>query len=311
LRLITDWMTYFAVRTVVCVVQASRMETCAWWSGVLAWVAYDLIRLRRGVIDDNLRHAFPDWSEAQRRKIARQMWRHLFLMVCEVAHAPRKIHSTSWREHIVLHDGRQLVELMLSRRPVVLVSGHFGNFEMAGFIAGLWGVQTYAVARPLDNPFLHAWVTRFRSSTGQHLLPKEGSAPQIQAVLESGGALALLADQHAGPKGCWVEFFGRPASCHKALALFTLTSKAPMLICYARRGGGPLQFEVGLAEMFDPVDGDERLLGVPPLSQWYSQVLEREICKAPEQYWWVHRRWRQPPPRREANQKRRPPPAAA
>jgi KDO2-lipid IV(A) lauroyltransferase len=84
-----------------------------------------------------------------------------------------------------------------------------------------------------------------------------------------------------------------------------------MLVCYARRAGAPLQFDVGLAEMFDPATGDSRLLGVPPLSQWYSEVLEREIRKAPEQYWWVHRRWRKPPAGRGKKKKRIPPPAAA
>jgi KDO2-lipid IV(A) lauroyltransferase len=310
LRILGDWLTYFAVRTIICIVQASRMETCAWWSNLLAGVAYDVIRLRRDVVDENLRHAFPDCTMSRRNQIARQMWRHLFLMVCEVAHAPRKIHETTWRDYITLNGAREMVAMLLSRRPKVLVSGHFGNFEMGGFIAGLWGVRTHAIARPLDNRFLHEFVTRFRGSTGQYLLPKEGSAAKIQAVLESGGVLALLADQHAGPKGCWVQFFGRPASCHKALALFSLTTKAPMLVCYARRGGAPLQFDVGLAEIFDPAGDDDHLLGVPPLSQWYSEVLEREIRKSPEQYWWVHRRWRKPPAERR-KKKRVAPPAAA
>jgi KDO2-lipid IV(A) lauroyltransferase len=230
------------------------------------------------------------------------MWRHLFLMVCEVAHAPRKIHETTWRDHVTLHGKRELVDRMLSRRANVLVSGHFGNFEMAGFVSGLLGVPTYAIARPLDNPYLHAYLMRFRSSTGQFLLPKDGSAPQIQAVLEAGGALALLADQHAGAKGCWVWFFGRPASCHKALALFSLANDAPMLVCYARRAGAPLKFEMGLAATFDPRDAAPAMQGVAPVSQWYSDVLEREIRRAPEQYWWVHRRWREPPPPRRKQQ---------
>ena len=309
-RRFRQWMAYFAVRTIVCFVQTMRLETCARWSAFLAWIAYDVVRLRRAVIDENLRLAFPHEDESARQDIARRMWTHLFLMACEVCLAPRKIHDTNWRDHVTLHRSREMVGVLLSRRPTVLVSGHFGNFEMAGFVAGLLGVPTYAIARPLDNPLVHDYLTRFRSSTGQHLLNKEGSAAQIQTLLERGGALALLADQHAGPKGCWVDFFGRPASCHKALALFTLTNDAPMLVCFARRSGGPLQFEVGLAEQFDPAEAPEHELSVAPLTQWYSRVLEREVRCAPEQYWWVHRRWRDPrPPRRK--EKRQNPPAAA
>jgi KDO2-lipid IV(A) lauroyltransferase len=290
-----DWIVYFAARTLICIVQSSRIETCAWWSRVLAWLAYDVIRLRRQVIDENLRHAFPHCDDDTRNQIGRGMWEHLVLMACEAAHAPRKIHDTSWRDYVTLHRPREMVDLLLSRRPKVLVSGHFGNFEMAGFVAGLLGVPTYAIARPLDNKWLHDYITKFRSCTGQFLFPKEGSAAQIQAVLESGGALALLADQHAGRKGAWVQFFGRPASCHKALALFSLTNKAPMMVCYARRSEEALHFEVGLAEQFDPACADPKMQGVQPLSQWYSDVLEREIRLAPEQYWWVHRRWRGKP----------------
>jgi KDO2-lipid IV(A) lauroyltransferase len=308
LKNLAAWLAYFAARTAICLVQSSRIETCDRGSRVLAWFAYDVIRLRRQVTDENLRHAFPDWTQCERDNVARRMWRHLFLMVCEVAHAPRKIHDTTWRHHVTLHGKRELVDRLLSRRANVLVSGHFGNFEMAGFVSGLLGAPTYAVARPLDNPYLHAYLTRFRGSTGQFLLPKDGSARQIQAVLESGGALALLADQHAGAKGCWVQFFGRPASCHKALALFSLTNDAPMLVCYARRGDRPLTFEMGLADTFDPRKAVPSTQSVAPLSQWYSDVLEREIRRAPEQYWWVHRRWREPPPPRRKPQDR---PAAA
>lgn len=304
-----DWLVYFAVRTVICILQAARLETCAKWSDMLAWVIYDVARLRRRVIDENLQHAFPEWDETQRQEAARGMWRHLLLMVAEVAHAPRRIHDTNWREHVRIEGAREIVSQLLSRRATVLVSGHFGNFEMAGFVAGLLGVPTYAIARPLDNPYLHAYITRFRSSTGQFLLSKEGSAPQIQAVLESGGALALLADQHAGPKGAWVQFFGRPASCHKALALFSLTNNAPMLVCSARRAHGPLNFVVGLADVFDPDDAPAQLQGVAPLSQWYSDVLEEVIRQTPDQYWWVHRRWRDPPAR--SKKKVQAPPAAA
>ncbi len=306
---IVDWLVYFAVRTVVCIVQASRLETCATWAKILAWVVYDVARVRRSVVDENLRHAFPEWDEPQRQAVARDMWRHLFLMVAEVALAPRRIHDTNWRDYVQIEGAKEIVAQLLSRRATVLVSGHFGNFEMAGFVAGLLGVPTYAIARPLDNPYLHAYVTRFRSSTGQYLLSKEGSAPQIQAVLESGGALALLADQHAGPKGAWVQFFGRPASCHKALALFSLTNDAPMLVCYARRAGGPLKFVVGLADIFDPLSAPARLQGVTPLSQWYSDVLEEVIRQTPDQYWWVHRRWREPPARKKKSAQA--PPAAA
>ena len=142
------------------------------------------------------------------------------------------------------------------------------------------------------------------------MLPKQGSAKQVDALLQQGGTLMLLGDQAAGPKGCWVEFFGRPASCHKAVALFSLVNRAPMMLSYCRRLDRPLHFELGITALFDPQT--DETLGVTELTQWYSDQLERMIRGAPGQYWWLHRRWKSRPPRRRRRRPlRRDPPAAA
>ena len=193
----------------------------------MARVACDVARIRHDVVDENLRHAFPQWDRATRHTFMRRMWHHLFLMVAEVAHARRMIHEMSFQDHVVFRDKPTLVRYLLDQRATVLVTAHYGNFEVAGYVLGMFGFPSFTVARPLDNPYLDRFVNRFRGSTGQFILPKQGCAPRIQQVLDSGGTLSLLGDQNAGSKGCWVEFLGRPASCHKAVALFTLTSGAP------------------------------------------------------------------------------------
>jgi KDO2-lipid IV(A) lauroyltransferase len=188
-----------------------------------------------------------------------------------------------------------MVTHLLDDRPTILVSGHYGNFEFAGFIKGLLGFPSFTVARPLDNPHLDRFINDFRGMNGQFILPKEGSAHQITAVLTAGGTLSLLGDQHAGEKGCWVPFLGRLASCHKAVAVFTIAGGAPMVVGYARRNGQPLHFEVGMEAVADPALGGEECDGIKPLTEWYNRMLERVILQAPEQYWWMHRRWREPP----------------
>lgn len=298
------YFEYLLVRVFVCVVQALRIETCDMLARVLAIVAADLLKLRGDVVDDNLRHAYPQLSDKERRRMARRMWRHLFLMVCEIAHVPRKVRETTWRRYISLPDKHRMVRYLLDPRASVLVTGHFGNFEVAGYLAGMLGFPTFTIARPLDNPYLDAFVNHFRSAKGQFILPKVGSAAPVARVLESGGTLSLLADQYAGPKGCWVDFMGRPASCHKALALFTLTSGAPMLVTYNRRMGRPMQFELGVVGVADPAEQGDELANVRALTQWYNQALERAVALAPEQYWWVHRRWKGEPPQRKGKARR-------
>jgi len=295
MKRLTDWLVYLMVRVFICVIQAIRLETCHSVARLLAIVACDIAKVRHTVVDDNIRHAYPDMTEHERRNTARRMWEHLLLMVCEIAHAPRKIHETNWHQHISIRRKRDIVKCLVDVRPAVLIAGHFGNFELTSFMMGLWGFPGYTIARDLDNPYLDRYLKRFRSANGQFILPKEGSASQVDAVLRSGGTIALLGDQSAGPKGCWIDFMGRPASCHKAVALFTLVSGAPLVVCYGKRTHGSLQFEIGAQGVADPRIGGDELASVKTLTQWYSNRLEEVIRMAPEQYWWVHRRWKGAP----------------
>lgn len=262
----------------------------------LAWLACDVFKIRQRVVEENLRHAFPEWSEKKRHEVTRRMWEHLVLMVCEIAHVPRKIHETNWHQYLTLKNIEPQIRCLLDHRPAILLSGHFGNFEVAGYLASLFGYQTTTIARTLDNPFLERFVQRFRGAHGQQILPKHGIAQQIAELLDSGGKLALLADQFGGHKGCWINFFGRPASYHKAIAVFSLTSKAPLIVTYAKRLDRPLHFEIGVLGVFDPTDDQSEIAGARELTQFYNDHLEDIIRTAPEQYWWLHRRWKDPRP---------------
>jgi KDO2-lipid IV(A) lauroyltransferase len=279
------------------------LEACDQVARWLAWLACDLIRLRRRVIDENLARAFPQLTSDERRHLARDMWRHLFLMVAEIAHAPRKIHDTNWRKYIRFHNQAAMMRLLWSDRPKVFVSGHYGNFELASYTMGLFGFPTYAVARPLDNRFLDRFVKRFREAKGQHILPKQGSADEIADLLANRRTLSVLGDQHAGPKGCWVDFFGTLASTHKAIALFALSNNAPLAVGYARRLGAPLSYEMGLEAIAEPSELAPHARGIRELTQWFTTVLESLVRRNATQYWWVHRRWKGEPPKRAAKGK--------
>jgi KDO2-lipid IV(A) lauroyltransferase len=300
----TDWLVYFLIRVFLCVVQSLRIETCHAVAKLLAVLACDVVRLRYGVVDENVRHAYPHLDDRERRRFIRRTWEHLFLMVCEVAHVRRKLVMSSFHRYVTFVNKPLFVRYLLDPRAKVLVTGHFGNFEVAGYILGLFGFPSFTIARELDNPYLDRLLRRFRGSTGQYILPKHGCSQQVEQILRSGGILSLLGDQAAGVKGCWVSFLGRPASCHKAVALFTLTSGAPQLVAYVRRRGKPMHFEVGVVGVADPANWDEQLAGVKPLTQWYNHRLEEMVHLAPEQYWWVHRRWKGQPHKRRRRKRK-------
>ena len=288
----TNLLVYWAVRLLICIIQALRIETAARLARGVAWLFAEVIRVRAGVVDDNLAHAYPELTAEGRRKLARQMWEHLFLLVVEVAQTPRKIHETNWRSYVSLRNSADIVRLLFSDRPTLIITAHYGNFEVGGYILGILGFPTYTVARTLDNPYLDRFVNRFRGSTGAKIVPKNGGYDQIVEVLSRGEAMAFLADQSAGAKGCWVEFFGRPASAHKAIALLALEHDAPVAIATTRRLDQPLHFEVDTSAWIDPRDAANDVGTIHELTQWYTSRLEDAIRRAPGQYWWLHRRWK-------------------
>jgi Kdo2-lipid IVA lauroyltransferase/acyltransferase len=291
-RQIVDFLVYFAVRVLICVAQAMPVETGHRLARKLAWLFCDVLHIRNDVVDDNLAHAFPEMLPAERMNLTRRMWEHLFLLVLEVAHAPRKIHETNWRHYVVLKNEAELVRNLLDDRPLLIISSHLGNFEVGGYVLGILGFPTYTVARTLDNPHLDRFVNEFRAGTGQHIIPKNGGFERIVQVLADGGTMTFLADQYAGPKGCWVEFFGRPASAHKAIALLALDNNARMSVCSSQRLDRPMHFELHNYATIDPRDVGSSVGTVRELTQWYTTRLEELIRRAPDQYWWLHRRWK-------------------
>jgi KDO2-lipid IV(A) lauroyltransferase len=293
-----DLIIYLAVRMVLAVIQAMPMALCSRIASPLAHLCCWL-GVRHAVIDDNLRHAFPELSAEERRSLELAQWRHILLMIFEIAHVDRTIRDTNWRTYADLQDHAPTVRRLLSTRPAVLVAGHFGNFEISARLVGMFGFPMFTVARPLDNLYLDRWVERFRTRFGQTVLPKQGSAQEADARLAAGGVLAVLADQSAGRKGCFVDFFGRPASTHKAIAVMALAHEAPLIVCCCRRTTGPMRFAVEFPGTADPRDGGAETNGVRELTAWYTKWLEWIIRRDPEQYWWVHRRWKDSRPVRD------------
>jgi KDO2-lipid IV(A) lauroyltransferase len=171
---------------------------------------------------------------------------------------------------------------------------------MGGYLLGMLGFATHAIARKLDNPYLNEFLLhRFRQRTGQQILYKDGDFDRIQATLASGGGVATLGDQDAGARGLFVDFFGRPASTHKAIALLALEFNAPMVVIGVPRLGGDLRHAIVAEELILPEEFAGRADAVKAITQRFTAALERLARRWPEQYFWLHRRWKhQPAPRK-------------
>ncbi|GAC1463177.1 MAG: lysophospholipid acyltransferase family protein [Isosphaeraceae bacterium] len=297
-----DLVVYLLIRVLVCLLQMLSMEQAFFLARGLAKVLYQFDRRHREVGLENLRLAFGDrYDERRRDCLVRAVYAHFCQMLVEILFMPRKLHLTTWRKRIRLVGPEKILDRLISGGPLVLVSGHYGNWEMAGYLFGVFGFPPNSVARALDNPYLDRFLRRFRERTGQKLIPKSGGYDQMLEVLREGRILSFLADQDAGQRGLFVDFFGRPASTHKAIALLALEHRAPLAVGYARRIGPGFRYEVVCDALFEPEDWTGTAEDVRLLTQRYTNVLEKMIRDHPEQYLWLHRRWKHQPRSRKGS----------
>ena len=305
-------LEYTIFQTLLFVVKSLPVHATVVMAEVLAWFVHRVVPrkwTRYAVARENLGQAFGEsLSDDEADRVISGMWKHLFRMVCEIAQLPRRFRLASCSEVLDFEGRDDCVKALCSGRPVLFLGGHFGNWEISVNTFGHFGFPMGVVARPLDNPYLHQWFKDFRESTGNSLISKSGAGTELSDILENGGMASLLCDQDAGASGLFVDFFGRPASTFKSIALLALQYNALVVVGGAWRlperdqyGARWVRFNLTTQEVIDSADyqGAE---GINELTQRFTSALEALIRKAPEQYFWVHRRWKTSP---DARRKRR------
>ncbi|MDX1970409.1 MAG: lysophospholipid acyltransferase family protein [Planctomycetaceae bacterium] len=300
---------FFLFRLIVCLIECLPLRTSVRMAESFAWfLHYVLPRklTRYHVSRENLRRAFGESpSEAWIDRTVYRMWVHLFRMVIELVQAPRKLHRQTYHQICQFVDLSFTNECILSGRRVLLLGGHFGNWEVANGLFGVWGFPMGVVARQMDNPLLDDWFRRYREGYGHRLLQKKGDFDDLLELLKSGGNVALLGDQDAGSRGLFVDFFGHPASTFKSIALLALEYDALIMVGAAIRQPDDFtnnlwaRFEVDAEDVIDPRDVTSAN-PVGEITQRFTSALEQLIRRAPEQYFWVHRRWKSEPRSRKS-----------
>jgi KDO2-lipid IV(A) lauroyltransferase len=294
---LADYAAYLLVRVVVCVVQALSWPAALGLARLLAWLAYHLDRRHRLVAADNIRQAIPNLDEAGVDRLVRASYRHLTTMIVEMIRLPRVLRRTNLYD-LVRHDPDELEVIRAwaaSGRPVLVLTGHFGNWEVLNYATGMVGYHGGIVARRLDNPYLHRFLLRFRSKTGQELLDKHADYPRILEILSRGGGVGMVFDQDAGARGLFVDFLGRPTSTFKSIALLSLEYDAAIFVLGAARIGAPFRYRVYLEDLILPGEYAGHAAPLQAITQRYTHALERLVRRHPEQYFWLHRRWKSQP----------------
>jgi KDO2-lipid IV(A) lauroyltransferase len=270
-------------------------EAVAWCLGILAG---SILRIRRGVVDDNLAHAFPHETPAWRARVARGSYRHLVREALATARLTR-LGSGAVARATDRRDYDLPRSLMEEGRGLVIFSGHLGNWEVGGAALPFQIGPTTAVGFRQRNPLFNRDVVESRKRHGlEIILRDEGPRPMLRA-LRAGRALALLGDQHAGHPGIWVEYFGRPASTARGPAVLAQRSGAPLVLGVTvrvpSRGSGP-RYRTLFTRIAPPPPELDPEAAVHHVTQACQRVLEEHVREWPDQYFWHHKRWKWAPP---------------
>lgn len=291
-----DRLQYLAARTVAMMMQCWPVNSNLRAAKRLGGLLYRFDRKHRERALANLRRSFPELSEKQRAVFARRSMEELFMFFVEMFYTTRLIRIDTWARYIVLENFQKPLELMMDRKGgLIMLTGHYGNFEILGYLLATLGFPTSSVARPLDNPYLSEFVFGVREKQGQRIIAKKGATEDVVEVIEGNGAVAFVADQNAGTKGLFVDFFGRKASTYKSIGLLAMQYETPVIIGYSRRINDEFKFVVGAQDIIYPQDWKSQDDPLRYITQRYTKALEDIVRQDPGQYWWVHRRWKTRP----------------
>jgi len=246
---------------------------------------------------DNLRPALGNvYSTAELEDIAKRSLEHFAqLYLVELVMTPRKITEWSWAQHVELGDLGPGLRELLRTRGTIMLTGHFGNYELLGYTICRLGLPLHAIMRPVDNPLVNRYLVRTRARGGLSLLYKKGASAVAGDLIDAGATLSFIADQDAGRKGLFVDFFNRKASTYKSIGLLAMQKRVPIIIGAAARVRRGFHYRIELERVIQPEEWDAQDDPLTWITQTFSHALEAAIRRHPEQYLWMHRRWKHRP----------------
>lgn len=251
--------------------------------------------IRKDVTEQNLRRAFPEASEEWIRGALRGTYRHLGReIVAMIRLSTLDRDAVRERVEIPPEDWAAFEEALAEGKGVILATGHFGNWELAAAAVAARGVPIEAIVKRLSNPLVNRRIEGARAALGVETIEMREAPKRVPRALLSGKSVGIVADQHAGSSGVMVPFFGTPASSHRGPAIFALRLGSPLFAaaCVALPDGRyRLTGTRVTVERTDSLDDD-----IERLTAELARRLEDEIRKDPEQYFWLHKRWKNAPP---------------
>jgi KDO2-lipid IV(A) lauroyltransferase len=284
----THALEYMLLRTVAAMLGALP-ESAAVGLGARLGDLVRMIGIRRAVTADNLARAFPELDQAARARILEDCYRELGRVAAGYPRMPDLVRRPDLCE---VEGEEHLRTLTTLERGVIMMTGHYGEFELLG--AWLSRVRPVDfVVKPMSNPAVDGWVTRLRRRSGVGQIPLGAGIRAVYEALDRGRWVAMLADQDAHERGQFVPFFGRPASTPRGPAEIAVRRGVPILMGFAERRPGRPRLLTLLAPLWPRTDVSDP---VAELTERHVALLEARVRLHPEHWFWLHRRWKTAPP---------------
>lgn len=249
----------------------------------------------RKTAEFNLQLAFPEWTEGQRHAVIMQMTRHLGWMAVEFARLP-KYTEKNIQDTVVLDGHENFLEGKNRGKGVLYLTGHIGAWELSSYAHALYGFPLHYMARPLDNQPLDALVNHYRGLSGNQPIYKNEAARLMLRVLKDSGTVGILADQNTMPdEGVFVDFFGVPACTTTGIARVALHTDAAVVPGYAFWDKNLRKYRLRFEPPVELIRTGDMERDIRENTQRFAKVIEGIIRKYPEQWIWIHARWKNRP----------------
>lgn len=244
----------------------------------------------------NLQLAFPDWTDAQRKQTIRGMNRQIGWMIGEFSQFPK--YTRERIEQIVVIDGEENFDAAKRRgRGVLFLTGHMSSWELAPFAHARYGHPLHFLVRPIANRKVDALINGYRCVSGNRPIEKNRSARAILKVLREGGTVGILSDHNTSlDEGVFVDFFGIPASTTSGLARIALRTDAAVVPGFLRWDESLQKYRLGFQPAVELARTGDEEADVRENTQRFTRVIENYVRAYPDQWLWVHKRWKTRPP---------------
>lgn len=259
----------------------------------VADVWYMVNARRRATSIDNIMMSGLCSDRKEAYRIGRRAFRHFGLVVLESLRSFSILEGKNWREHVDIHVSPEMEKILFDPgQGLIMASGHYGSWEIAAQVTSL--IKPVAgVTRRMNNPYVDKLMLKRKPRERFFLIPKfdKTNVGRFLKVLKDGHVLGLMIDTHASHGGMMVDFFGRPASTYRTVALLHLVTGAPLCFGYCKRTGRH-HYELGATGPFYYKPTGDKEADTRRILEDLNRELEKVIREAPEQYLWGHRRWK-------------------